>query len=390
MQKTLWYIFIIIIFIRCTVKNTSDIYVGGYRVLDEVIPYPYIIKKSNDSVMLYNTKGKLLDAKKLDSITKKDTLKIHNKAYLINSKKSDYLEVFDLSDTINFPRFRNEEKSPAVYNFCAYFFKTEKTKQTLNLSKVEKLLKTKVWKYTFKADENYNPNEDLDIEKYLLFENEKAIELTNYYFNNEKITSQHREYVYKLSKIDNRIFLSFIKTDKNPQPIFQVTAVTNSEITLRDFSSAKYKGKTIKLSATTKNDTDFSDLISRSTYFENCFDGFQGQYYHESITYNKGNEFILNYVVKDIPEITNEPDGYVIVHFNINCKKEIGNLGLIQMDTDYQKTTFSVDLIKHIIHKITTLKDWPNTEDSINKSYKDVHAFLMFKIENNKITDLCP
>ncbi|WP_158608844.1 hypothetical protein [Paenimyroides viscosum] len=58
------------------------------------------------------------------------------------------------------------------------------------------------------------------------------------------------------------------------------------------------------------------------------------------------------------------------------------------MDTSYQPANYNPDLIKHLINEIALLKDWPDFV--INSHQYDIHAFLMFKIKDGKIVDLCP
>jgi len=122
-----------------------------------------------------------------------------------------------------------------------------------------------------------------------------------------------------------------------------------------------------------------------------CFDGFQGEYYHQAITLVKGNKYILNIVNKNPPKTDLNKNGYIIAHFNISCKGDLTDYGLIQMDRSYKKIRFSKEMVKHVFNQLSLLKDWP--VENIKSSggfYKDVHGFLMFKIENGKIIDLCP
>jgi len=56
------------------------------------------------------------------------------------------------------------------------------------------------------------------------------------------------------------------------------------------------------------------------------------------------------------------------------------------MDMNYNATKFDKELIKHLINEISKINDW----NSRRKSEVDAHSFLMFKIENGKIIDLCP
>ena len=61
------------------------------------------------------------------------------------------------------------------------------------------------------------------------------------------------------------------------------------------------------------------------------------------------------------------------------------------MDKSYQKRQFSLPLVSHILKEVMALTDWPDpVSDYKIFYYEDAHCFLMFKIENGKIVDLCP
>jgi len=50
----------LLLLIACNKNNTqsnSDVYVGAYRSMDRVIPYPFIFHEANDSIALYNNRG---------------------------------------------------------------------------------------------------------------------------------------------------------------------------------------------------------------------------------------------------------------------------------------------------------------------------------------------
>ena len=94
-------------------------------------------------------------------------------------------------------------------------------------------------------------------------------------------------------------------------------------------------------------------------------------------------------MAQNAPTLSDE-NGYINVHFTINCEGKVGHIGLEQMDFKYQKTSFSYPLVNHIIGEVVKLREWPKIKPLDGMEYKDVHAFLMFKIENGKINDLCP
>ena len=61
------------------------------------------------------------------------------------------------------------------------------------------------------------------------------------------------------------------------------------------------------------------------------------------------------------------------------------------MDRNFKKMSFFKEMINHVLKKISKLKDFPSSQSQMEwLNYKDVHAFLMFKLQNGKIVDLCP
>ena len=61
------------------------------------------------------------------------------------------------------------------------------------------------------------------------------------------------------------------------------------------------------------------------------------------------------------------------------------------MNRDFKATSFSKEIVNHVINKVSKLEDFPpSNSQSEWMDYKDVHGFLMFKINKGNITDLCP
>ncbi len=390
MKRTLYIFTLVLVFLGCKnngIHKETSFYIGGYRVSDQIIPYPYLLKENPDSLLLFNSKGILIDKAKYYSIKAMDTLKFNNVHYKVARKSKRKIQVFNLKDTTRFIRYKNGEP---IWKYSAKFIKLKSVTIPLSFDEIKARFQGKTLKYNLERDENTPINEDFTIEKVLFFSKSQVTEVTNYLYEKEVVISQKRNFDYFIFEKEGLIFLSFVKDNNNPQPIYQIEKVNNDFILLKDFSSQLKKDKTIKLRSIDDGYSDYNKMLVGIQEYENCFDGYQGEYYYnDDVTYKKGNEYLLDYIKKNAP-IDHNHSGYIVVHFNVNCEKIVGDFGLIQMTKDYKKTKFSIDLVKHIVDKVATLTDWPDFSSSNWRYYKDVRAFLMFKIENGKITDLCP
>ncbi|PSG86998.1 hypothetical protein C7H61_12875 [Mesoflavibacter zeaxanthinifaciens subsp. sabulilitoris] len=348
-----------------------------------MIPYPYIIKQNQDSIFLYNHKGLIVDKIISSKIKKHKTVEFKEKHFKILNKKNDSFYAFDLLDSLNFRPFKNGLPN---HKNSAKFIQVQ---SNIDIGTFQNDFKNSVWEYKVVEDENSNPNKDLELKQTIKFNDSNVNILTNYYYQGIKTISESEIKEYNIFKIDDVYFLSYQKEVNNPQTIYQIVNYNSSVITLRDYSSREVKD--ISFNKTQVNSEDYNQLINESTYYSNCFDGYQGEYYYgEDVTFNKGNEYLMDYLSKDAP-ISDAKSGYIIIHFNINCKGNVGRFGLIQMDKEFKKTAFSNTLIKHLLNKVRTLNDFPSSNSQMEwLYYKDVHAFLMFKLHNGKIIDLCP
>lgn len=364
--------------------TSSEIYIGTYRIMDQMVPYPYIIQQKKDSIYIYDNKGNTIDKISGNSIKKNKEIKFKEKHLKVLNKKDNEFLAFDLLDTINFRTFKNGVPSPK--NGAKFEKITSKNK--LDFQKVKKGIINSIWKYDVVEDENNNPNNDLDIEEVLYFKNDSLNIITNYYYQDLKIISEYETKAYNIFEIDNYYFLSLQKESNNPQPIYQIIGYDLNKIELKDYSSRD--SKNISFYKASIDIGDFEKLAKSTSSYSNCFDGFQAEYYHNDVNYKKGNEYIVKYVNENIPN--NEINsGYLIVHFNINCFGKLGDFGLIQMNRDFKATSFSKEIVNHVINKVSKLEDFPpSNSQSEWMDYKDVHGFLMFKINKGNITDLCP
>ncbi|ADR21154.1 hypothetical protein MATR_12170 [Marivirga tractuosa] len=378
--------FSITILLGCSDKenNSSEIYLGTYRVADRMIPYPYLIKQKKDTLFLFDESGICIDKTTKHSINEAEEISFNEKHFKILDRNDTSLVVFDLQDTVNFRTFKNGQPNP---RYAAKFQKLASANK-LDLQEIRKELRNAIWKYDVIEDENSNPNQDLDIEQLINFRNDSVSIITNYYYQGLKTISEYEAKAYHIFEIDDIYFLSFQKGIDNPQPIYRITGCNSQKIELVDFSSRDTKS--ISFNKDSISIDEFMLQVENTPPYSNCYDGYQGEYYYDDVTFSKGNEFIASYVNDNLPK--NEiKSGYIIIQFNINCFGNIGDFGLIQMNRKYEKAFFSKEIVSHIINRVSKLSDFPPSESQIEwLNHKDVHAFLMFKLDHGKITDVCP
>ncbi len=382
------YFFCFIIFTlisSCTNEESkSTYYIGAYRGVDRYIPYPYILNFKEGEVELWNSVG--IQSKiscNSDSIIGLSELDFGNHAFKIQGVNHEKLIIYDKNDQKNFRRGKGGEVHWKEY---AKFIKIEDA-PTYNIDTVRNILEDKIWKTLQTQDEHTNPNRDLLITQSTLFNNGILTKLKEYSYEDELIISEVDTIGYRLFEIEGIPFLGTQKEADNPLPIFQIVAIDDTELIIKDYSNREVKE--IIFSA---NDAaiDFYKKVSESNKYENCFEGYQGEYYYDNdVTYQKGNEYLQHLFTKELPN-SNE-NGYLIVHYDINCYSELGNFGLIQMNNEFEAKAFPKEVVNHIITTISTLKDWPSSESTFEwLHFRDVHGFLMVKFSNGKIIDVCP
>ncbi|WKV12259.1 hypothetical protein [Marivirga harenae] len=379
--------FIVISFLAgCSKRESrnSEIYLGTYRVADRVIPYPFILKHARGSVFLFDASGASLDNSDLHSMKEGETIAFKDQQFKILDKNESNLILFDLQDTISFRIYSNGKPNP---KYAAKFQKLL-VEDELDLQEFGNVLRKSIWKYELLEGDNSNPNHDLDIKQSFNFKEDSVNIITNYYYQTSKMISEYETKAYQIFEIDGIYFLSLRKENDNPQPIYRLKGFNSQNIELEDYSSKVRK--ILSLQKDTLSVDEYRKQLQNTAAYANCYDGYQGEYYYEDVTFNKGNEFIAEYVSENLPQ-TESKSGYIIIHFNINCSGNLGDFGLVQMDRSFKESVFSTKLVKHIINKVSELNDFPPSASQREwLQFKDVHSFLMFKIERGKITDVSP
>ena len=368
----------LIFFSGCgNVKDSKDynVLVGGYRSLDHTVAFPYILETAESKLLLKDHFGEQIDvALNFKGFEEGDTIQMNKTIFEIIYSDTSRTNIFLLNDTLRFPIFNGNKYWPGM----AKFFPALNTAPML-ASEMYNILTGKTFKTIEKAE---NPNDHLKVEKYLSFTVDSLKTKRDYLYQNEIIYSEFQVQKFKIFNVGTKAFLSCNEDENNPQPIYQFVKNSNNRFSLRHFPDNNALIEKFELSNEPHHDYSIA--------YRNCFDGYVGEYYHTDVTYPKGNDFLIKKVGQDAP--LDKGNGYIVIHYNVNCEGKMGRPGLQMMDSEYRDTTYSLDLVKHIMSQVMKLKEWPSTKSEGQHyiNYRDIHGFLMFKIENGKITDLCP
>jgi hypothetical protein len=310
-----------------------------------------------------------------------DTIVMSNHKYFFSYVTPERLFAFDLMDSLRFRKFDNGAMSSKN---AAIFYKTKSSKNK-DKTAIRKILKNQTWHF---PNFETNPNDDLIIDQEWKFLEDEVNIYTYYHYEDQLLHVELRTVTYKIIDIKGVCLLSLSNEEKveNPLPLIQLVDVEKNKLVIKYYGERTPKNQIIKAFKLPYE----KELQHNAVRFSRCFNGYQGEYYYgDDVTYFQGNQYIVDLVSENAPAA--EGDGYLILHFSVNCKKELGDFGLLQMDRSFKARKFNKDFVTHVFKEVRKLKEWPSTlstEDYLH--YEDVHAFLMFKIKDGKITDLCP
>ena len=360
----------------------SDVYIGSYRIYDQRIAFPYALVSSENQLLLYDQDGNQIDQGEISNpLMDMDTIAMSNHKYFFSYVTPARLFAFDLRDSLRFRKFDNgamNSKNAAV------FYKTKSSKNN-DRTAIRNILTSQTWHF---PNFETNPNDDLIIDQQWEFLKDEVNIYTYYHYEDQLLHVEIKTLAYKLNDIKGVCLLSLFNEDKveNPLPLIQLMDVDKNTLVIKYFGERNPKNRIIKGFKLPYK----KDLQNNAVRFSRCFDAYQGEYYYgNDVTYFQGNQYIVDQVSENAP--TAEGNGYLILHFSVNCKKELGDFGLLQMDRSFKARKFNAGFVGHVFNEVKKLKEWPSTlstEDYLH--YEDVHAFLMFKIKDGKITDLCP
>ncbi|MBA5791281.1 hypothetical protein H1R17_14055 [Flavobacterium sp. xlx-214] len=338
-----------------TIKE-NNLYVLGYVFENINYPTNFFLEIRNDSIYFFDSNNKIYQAYKNNKVSKDSIQNV-----LIEKGKESIVL-----------KFINEDNTKVDYTF----FKVIED-VSIDLKNIKKILP----KSTFETqiDKTFSsPNSDLQIKKSYTFSKDSLLIINNYFLENKLMYAEKELVPYELFQKNNSLFLEIKQSKENDtKRLYQIIKLNKKTLSL------VYYDQREKITETFKKST-LKYMPEKE--FSVCLDSHPKEYYNGDYTYTKGNNYILSKIGKNAPLA--KGNGYITIHFTINCAKEIGRFGVEQMTSLYQPTTYNPELIKHLINEITLLKDWPNFEQI--SYHKDIHAFFMFKIKDGKIVDLCP
>lgn len=338
-------------------KTENHLYVAGYTIENINYPIHFFLESKNDSIYLINSKNEIHVTLKDNKVAKDSIGNI-----IIKKKKESIVIDFIYDDG-------------SVLDMT--FFKAIKDVSiSKNISEVllNKTFETQIDK-TFSS-----PNSDLQIKKSYTFSKDSLLIAHNYFLENKLMYAEKELVLYELFQKNNSLFLEIkLSKENDTKRLYQIIKLNKNTLSL------VYYDQREKITETLKKST-LKDIPKKE--FSVCLDSHPKEYYatDPDYKYTKGNNYILSKIGKNAP--LTKGNGYITIHFTINCAKEIGRFGVEQMDRLYKPATYNPDLIKHLIKEIALLKDWPDFVRNSNQH--DTHAFLMFKIKDGKIVDLCP
>lgn len=357
MTKTLVLFFSLFSATFCWAQNKTetDLYVSGYAIENINYPIHFFLESKNDSIYLINSKNEI-------HVTLKDNKVAKDSIGNIIIKKNKENIVID---------FVYDDGSILDITFFKAIKDVSISKNTSEVL-LNKTFETKIDK-TFSS-----PNSDLQIKKSYTFSKDSLLIVHNYFLENKLMYAEKELVPYELFEKNNSLFLEIKQSKENDtKRLYQIIKLNKNTLSL------VYYDQREKITETFKKST-LKDIPKKE--FSVCLDTHPKEYYNGDYTYTKGNNYILSKIGKNAPSA--KGNGYITIHFTINCNKKIGRFGVEQMDRFYKPATHNLDLIKHLINEIALLKDWPDFVR--NSTQHDIHAFLMFKIKDGKIVDLCP
>lgn len=362
MKKNLIYIILFTFtLISCKSQQAAEdkeLYVSGYMNEARNIPFKSFIYVHKDSVFMLNKDLQIEFSFSTNEIISNNfqqrCIKNGNKFSLIQTNT----ETGQITD---FHYFKTQPNELSKVSFTEKFLnKTFSTEIPKTLS---------------------SPNSDFDIVKNVVFLKDSVHIYYEYYYDDIKIYAEKKSQPVSYFEIDHRLFVSKDRED-NFSRFYQIIPKGN------DFELLSY-GETLPVIEKYQTTTVNTDTSGYNTY-ATCLDSRPGEYYfNNDVGYAKGNQYLLREIQKNAPE-SGSDNGYITVHFTINCHQDVGRFGLEQMDRKYSSTKFNPELVKHLVNYIAELNEWENVEQDNLIGYQDIHSFYMFKIENGKITDICP
>lgn len=346
-------------------SDQDTLYVSAVTDLNTQEPFYQVMLQNSEGLYKYDFWEKDSTFTNLDisQLNKGDTLLFENKEQLI------YLEPYTLHEDLIM--FYNDS------NLFSYI----KTAKGQEIKRKDFIDKVKGGHYSTKISNIKTPNTAFEIEEIISFQNEKLNLRWDYFYSDELIYSEIESVTFELHEVENQLFI-IPSTIVNPYSIYHLKHINKDKIELSYFTDFESKTKIY-------SKIQSKPLVSDALRYSLCNDHYQSMYYvGDDIRYSKGLDHLKTYLQNGMPDVSNE--GYINLHFTINCRGEVGRFGLELLDENYLPTDFDPLVIKHIVDKVSNLKEWDNLDKISHRGAKDAKMFFLIKIKNHKLTEVCP
>jgi hypothetical protein len=112
-------------------------------------------------------------------------------------------------------------------------------------------------------------------------------------------------------------------------------------------------------------------------------------YYHSARDIFNGGKYQFRKTISE--KYTNNgytDSGFLNLRFLLNCKGEIGNVEINELNTDYEKTDLNDELVSQLVTLSIAKQNWIPKEIE-GKTY-DSYMYLIFKIEDGEVLEILP
>ncbi len=114
------------------------------------------------------------------------------------------------------------------------------------------------------------------------------------------------------------------------------------------------------------------------------------QYFNDgkSVQYKGGKPIIEATFFSAYTPVDITQSGFIRIRFVVNCLGKTGRFRLLSSDLNYQPYPFTPEITDQLLQITKSMKDWqPKTWKGMQIDY---YQYLVFKIENGKLTHILP
>lgn len=112
-------------------------------------------------------------------------------------------------------------------------------------------------------------------------------------------------------------------------------------------------------------------------------------YYHSARDIFKGGKYQFRKTISAKYANNGYTDsGFLNLRFLLNCKGEVGNVEINELNTEYEKTDLNDELVNQLVNLSIAKENWIPKEIE-GKAY-DSYMYLIFKIKNGEVLEILP